>query len=139
MVQEKMSLHSSSLESVRLSFYCNSRKAILNPHQPQEKRSFSESFWCRFFQKGAVLRSSTAVAQLRSRKSGVVRCYLAIRNICLKLIVMWLNWSRISVAKEPYSFRCMGSIWSEVVTSILFTVICWSPSCMFRLSKVCTV
>ena len=55
MVQEKMSLHSSSLESVRLSFYCNSRKAILNPHQPQAKQSFAESFWCRFFQKGAVL------------------------------------------------------------------------------------
>jgi hypothetical protein len=44
MVQEKMSLHSSSLESVRLSFYCNSRKAILNPHQPQAKQSFAESF-----------------------------------------------------------------------------------------------
>ena len=125
---------SSLLEQDSISlFYCNSRKAILNSHQPQEKRSFSESFWCRFFQKGAVLAFCVA------EKSGVVRCYLAIRNICLKLIVMWLNWSRISVAKEPYSFRCMGSIWSEVVTSILFTVICWSPSCMFRLSMVCTV
>ena len=54
MVQEKMSLHSSSLESVRLSFYCNSRKAILNPHQPQAKQSFAESFSGAFFQKGAV-------------------------------------------------------------------------------------
>ena len=49
-----MSLHSSSLESVRLSFYCNSHTAILNPHQPQEKQRFSESFWGAFFQKGAV-------------------------------------------------------------------------------------
>ena len=51
---------SSLLEQDSISlFYCNSHTAILNPHQPQEKRSFSESFWCRFFQKGAVLRSST--------------------------------------------------------------------------------
>ena len=35
---------SSLLEQDSISlFYCNSRKAILNPHQPQEKRSFSES------------------------------------------------------------------------------------------------
>ena len=54
MVQEKMSLHSSSLESVRLSFYCNSHTAILNPHQPQAKQSFAESFSGAFFQKGAV-------------------------------------------------------------------------------------
>ena len=56
MVQEKMSLHSSSLESVRLSFYCNSHTAILNPHHPQAKQSFAESFSGAFFQKGAVLR-----------------------------------------------------------------------------------
>ena len=35
---------SSLLEQDSISlFYCNSRKAILNPHQPQEKQSFSES------------------------------------------------------------------------------------------------
>ena len=36
-------------------FVCNSRKAILNPHTPKNE-VFAESFWCRFFQKAAVLR-----------------------------------------------------------------------------------
>ena len=36
---------SSLLEQDSISlFYCNSRKAILNPHQPQAKQSFAESF-----------------------------------------------------------------------------------------------
>ena len=57
MVQEKREIVGQACLNKTVSlFYCNSRKAILNPHQPQEKRSFSESFWCRFFQKGAVLR-----------------------------------------------------------------------------------
>ena len=46
---------SSLLEQDSISlFYCNSRKAILNPHQPQAKQSFAESFSGAFFQKGAV-------------------------------------------------------------------------------------
>ena len=36
-------------------FVCNSRKAILNPHTPKNE-VFAESFWCRFFQKAAVLK-----------------------------------------------------------------------------------
>ena len=38
-------LRSSLLETERWTiFYCNSRKAILNPQRKEEKRSFSESF-----------------------------------------------------------------------------------------------
>ena len=38
-------LRSSLLETERGTiFYCNSRKAILNPQRKEEKRSFSESF-----------------------------------------------------------------------------------------------
>ena len=47
---------SSLLETEREAiFYCNSCKAIPNTHQSIAKRSFAESFWCRFFQKGAVI------------------------------------------------------------------------------------
>ena len=55
---------SSLLEQDSISlFYCNSRKAILNPYQPQEKRSFSESFLhaLLFLEKAG----SSALAQMR--------------------------------------------------------------------------
>ena len=46
------------LNKANLSFACNSLKAILNPHQTLEKRSFSlKSFGSLFFRKGTVLRS----------------------------------------------------------------------------------
>ena len=46
------------LNKANLSFACNSLKAILNPHQTLEKRSFSlKSFGSLFFRKGTVLSS----------------------------------------------------------------------------------
>ena len=66
MVQEKDSpLRSSLLETERWTiFYCNSHTAILNPHQPQAKQSFAESFLhaLLFLEKAG----SSALAQLRS-------------------------------------------------------------------------
>ena len=59
---------SSLLEQDSISlFYCNSHTAILNPHQPQAKQSFAESFFARpaFSRKSGQF----CVAQLRSRKS----------------------------------------------------------------------
>ena len=43
------------LNRANLSFYCNSHRLSRIRNSAGAKRSFAESFWCRFFQKGAVL------------------------------------------------------------------------------------
>ena len=70
---------SSLLEQDSISlFYCNSRKAILNPHQPQAKQSFAESLLGHFSsEKGqyCVAKKAGSSRFLRSRKAGVLTPY----------------------------------------------------------------